>query len=106
MNSDHRHYGTLVYELRNQYTSGENRFPLMPLDAYKLLNACKKNDADRSRLNNPRHCPPPNRPSDTDTTTKTPGYPVEREPLPSSILHALSPLVPHTQHSAWHHHSP
>ena len=72
LNADPRRYGTLVYELRNQYASGENRFPLTPLEAYKLLNAREKNDADRSRLTNPRRRPPPPGSSDADAKTKTP----------------------------------
>ena len=97
MNSDHRHYSTLVYELCNQYASGENRFPLTPLDAYKLLNTCKKNDADRSRLNNPRHCPPPNRPSDTNTTTKTPRLP--RRTRTPAIINTSCLVTSRSSHS-------
>ena len=52
LNADQRRYGTLVYELRNQFASGQNRFPTTVLAAYKLLNARMKNDADRQRSNN------------------------------------------------------
>ena len=49
LNADQRRYGTLVYELRNQFASGQNRFPTTILGAYKLLNARMKNDSDRQR---------------------------------------------------------
>ena len=81
LDTDHRRYGTLVYELRNQYTSGQNRFPLTPLEAYKLLNAREKNNANRcSRLANTRCRPPPHGPPDADNKTKTPLAPPPTEP--------------------------